>query len=80
MAMGEDNGVLGEIKELSDEQVEALDKVKSLSKELKAKEGLHVGIKDELERHKQLIGEIKEINRKLDMIMKHFNIYPIVQG
>lgn len=78
MSMSENDGVFGNPQEITQDQAEAFRKIKELGEELKAKEGLHVGLKDELDRHKQTMEAIAELDRKVNLIIKHFNIVPII--
>lgn len=45
---------------------------------LKNAKNLHIGVMDELDRHKQIIDEIRDVKNKLDLIIKHFNIVKII--
>lgn len=64
--------------DITNEQAMALGKIKQLTDKLSPNEKLHFGIKDELDRHKQVMEKLEGIERTLMMITTHFKIYPIV--
>jgi len=43
-----------------------------------AKEHLHVGLKDDLDRHKDVMESLGSLHEKMDRIIRHFNIVPVV--
>jgi len=78
MATAENDGIFEKPVAIPEDTAEAFNTVKSLAESLKVKDNLHVGLKDDLDRHIQVIQELKELNYKISLMLKHFNIVPIL--
>ena len=84
MGMVEDtNGNLSEPFPLSADEVEKLNKARALFEEVKIGHDnnvksvgsiVHLGIKDELQRHKDLMEKLFDVEKKLNRILIHFDL------
>ena len=69
------DGSFGDPKPLSEKSLrnDLLEDIKQANAKV-----AHVGLMEELDRHKQVMESIKNIQDDIKMIKKHFNIVPII--